>query len=100
MTPMLPWSSLCPKPPNNKRAGRFRPARATSIQPELVGRHLLAQLGDIGFAADGEQAHLVGAIDRHADFHAAIRLVIDRKMPDFRAAYRQWECCPLIGGRV
>ena len=54
--------------------------------PDLVGRHLLAQLRDIGFAADGEQAHLVCPVHRRADLDAAIRLIVHGQMTDFRAA--------------
>jgi len=49
---------------------------------------LLLQLGDVGFAAFGHHAHLIGAIDRHADLQHTATL-IDREMAHLGAADRQ-----------
>src|SRR5436853_944296 len=90
------WSSV----DKNKRVGRFRPTRVTTSETGLLRRDLLPQLCEIGFAANGQKTHLVGPVHRHADFHAAIRLVVHGEMADFSATHGQWECRPLVGRRV
>src|SRR5437016_1689892 len=93
--------------PNNEAGGSLltRPLEVSpSAPPAQAARsdallRLRLQRSQFGLAAQGQDAHLARAVDRHDHLGLAIAL-IEGDVADFRAPHRQLERGPLVAARV